>query len=105
MILSFWEKSESEVQNMPKDAWTINLTVNKQKMTFKIDCGADVTTISQHEFDRIRGHTKLKETRHKLSTAAGTSLKCHGVFRAHLRHAGKHYKETIYVSDCVNNLL
>ena len=98
-------KSESEVQNMPKDAWTINLTVNKQKMTFKIDCGADVTTISQHEFDRIRGHTKLKETRHKLSTAAGTSLKCHGVFRAHLRHAGKHYKETIYVSDCVNNLL
>ena len=96
--------SSVKMENNCNNPWIATIAVNKSKVRFKVDSGADVTVMSMDTYKKIK-QNHLKETSHVLSTAAGSKLKCYGMFRANMRYAGRQYKENVYVTDSINNLL
>ena len=76
-------------------SWSIGVTVNTP-MTFKIDTGAEVTTISQCSLRRL-GSIRLLKPLKTLYGPAGERLSVEGQFQATFRHGNQECIETVFV--------
>ena len=56
----------------------VNLIINKNFTTFKIDTGAQTNVMTKSKFDELQKHEKLVPTNVKLTTYSGQSLQVHG---------------------------
>ena len=65
--------------------------VYKEKVQFKVDCGADVTTITSKTYKTMKHVPVLKNTDRGLTTTADAKLNCHGTFKAKIRYKSRHY--------------
>ena len=68
-------------------------------MTFKLDCGADVTVLPSKIYNEMADRPPLIKTSKKLYGPCRYELKCKGQIEALLKHENKSSKETIYVLD------
>ena len=83
-------KSESEflgtvtVAEVSDSDWDINLFVNKKPLTFKIDCGADVTVISEMDYRNVASNSPLLKPDKVLLGANSQPLNVIGVLKCEL---------------------
>ena len=66
--------------------WYEVLQVNNTKLKFKLDSGADVTIISEHDYENIKPKPKLKQTDLKLNGVSANIDLC-GYFDAEIRRS------------------
>lgn len=78
--------------------WHINLNVGNTEVPFKIDCGADVSTMSESVYASLTNKPNLRKSDRRLKSASGT-LACLGCFTAHIKHNNTNYAFTVYVVD------
>ena len=93
-------------KNQP-NAWTTDLLLQGQNVTFKIDTGAEVTAINQYTLKRLPQCTPKPATRTLLGPSQ-QPLKVIGQFQASIAKAGddKSSTQTVYVvKDLKVNLL
>ena len=57
----------------PEPAWYADLYTNRSHVRFKIDCGTDVTVISEKTFRNMHDRPKLKPANVKLDTFRWTA--------------------------------
>lgn len=76
--------------------WYINLKVCGTEIPFKIDCGADVSTMSESMYENLTHRPKLRKSDRNLKSASGR-LECLGRFTAHIKHKGEQYSFNVYV--------
>ena len=82
----------------PEPAWYTDLYTNRSHVRFKIDCGADVTVISEKTYRSMRDRPKLKQAHVKLDTLGGP-LTCKGQFIARVQRN----QHTVFVRMYVVN--
>ena len=82
----------------PEPAWYTDLYTNRSHVRFKIDCGADVTVISEKAYRQMRDRPKLKPANVKLDTLGGP-LTCKGQFIARVQRN----QNTVFVRMYVVN--
>ena len=87
-----------KVDDNDSSPWYINLNVCATTVPFKIDCGADVSTMSASVYKNLINRPRLKPTDKKLRSASG-ELVCLGRFIAHVKHNGTTYAFNTYVVD------
>ena len=83
---------ESEINTV--DSWHAELLVNSQKMTFRIDTGADVTVIPDRCF---RNTDCLEKTDKRLYGPGGSELEVKGVFKATVESKSVKCSQDLYV--------
>ena len=66
--------------------WYEVLQVNNESMKFKLDSGADVSIISENEYQNMRPKPKLKHTDVKLNGVSANIDLC-GYFDAEIRRS------------------
>ena len=88
-----------EVVSKQEKPWTADVTINSHRVTFKLDCGADVTVLPSKIFTEITDKPILLKTSKKLYGPCRYELKCKGEFEASLKYENKSCKEQIYVLD------
>ena len=76
--------------------WMIDLKVGNRTISFKIDCGADVTCISQKQFLSLRD-VKLQKTDRTLYSAAQEKLLVLGKIKCTLESDSKFWVTDIFV--------
>lgn len=88
------------------DKWKVQLKVSGKPVVFKIDTGADITTISKSTFDSLPNQPKLHPSKIVLFSPRG-KLQCAGQFTTAVTHCIKRYEVDILVisGDHVSNLL
>ena len=84
--------SDSDVNSV--DSWHTELLVNKQKMSFRIDTGADVTVIPDRCF---KNTDNLEKTEKRLYGPGGSELVVKGVFRASVESKSNKSEQDLYV--------
>ena len=97
---------QQDGKDKPK-AWTIDLLLQGQKVTFKMDTGAEVTAINQHTLKRLP-QTTLKPATRTLLGPSQQPLNVTGQFEASIAKVGdeKSTTLTVYiVKDLKVNLL
>ena len=83
---------ESEINTV--DSWHAELLVNSQKMSFRIDTGADVTVIPDRCF---RNTDCLEKTEKRLYGPGGSELEVKGVFKATVESKSVKCSQDLYV--------
>lgn len=91
--MAFLESVEASGNN---NAFHSRLPLNNTMIDFKIDTGADVTTIP-HSYYTEEEYGLLKKPDKILTHAGGTSLECTGRFTGKISYHGKLINEEIYV--------
>ena len=76
------------------DSWHADLLVNSQKMSFRIDTGADVTVIPDRCFMKT---DCLVKTDKRLYGPGGAELDCIGVFKATIESKNNKSEQDLYV--------
>ena len=76
--------------------WTVNLTVKKTVVKFKIDTGADISVMSEQTFNQLKIRPKLFSTKTVLTSPGGKLNVC-GEFYAHTSYKGRRYKFRVVV--------
>ena len=85
--------------------WRTELMVNGMLMNFKIDCGADVSIISDKTFHKLKRRPLLKPSSVELLSPGGR-LECAGQFVARVERKGKTtFLRVFVVKGSVDNLL
>ena len=82
-----------EEDNTP---WEIALKVCGSTINFKIDCGADVTIISEREYNNLSRQPDVRVATVPLR-GVGTRIKCVGMFTAKIKYGDEQYVMDIYV--------
>lgn len=88
----------------PSD-WRVNITVNSQRLNFKIDTGADVCTIPANVYNDLFAHRPLHKAKQILRGPDRQALKILGYFPAYLGYKSKKILEDIYVLNSGSTLL
>ena len=73
------------------DAWYVSLKLRRTPVQFKIDTGADMTTIGHDVYDSMRRPLPLEALDRTLRCMGGT-LHCDGMFDAYVRRRDTVYK-------------
>ena len=85
--------------------WEVQLKIADCHVNFKIDCGADVSVMSERQYNRLQRRPSLRDTGTTL-TGVGNRIKCIGMFSTTTIYRGKQYSLDIYViPGSVNHLL
>ena len=79
-----------EVVSKQEKPWTADVTINSHRVTFKLDCGADVTVLPSKIFTEITDKPILLKTSKKLYGPCRYELKCKGEFEASLKYETSH---------------
>ena len=77
-------------------AWTINISIGSRKLNWKLDTGADVSVISDADFNGLTG-IKLVKSDRKLSGPGNSDLHVIGKFQCMLETQDKFSVQDIYV--------
>ncbi|XP_013882267.1 uncharacterized protein K02A2.6 [Austrofundulus limnaeus] len=88
--------------------WLIELPINGCVVKFKIDTGADITVVSQTEFNRLPKSPKLvTANKMPLVTSPGGEVQCVGKFLAMTQFKGHRYRfwVTVIKGRYAHNLL
>ena len=78
------------------DAWYVSLKLRGTPVKFKIDTGADMTTIGRNVYDSMRKPPPLEAPDRTLRCVGGT-LYCDGMFNAYVRRRDTVYKFRVAV--------
>ena len=78
------------------DPWRIKLTINKSDINLQADSGADVTCISEQDFERMSPRPDLRPPRFPLISPGGR-VNCVGQFDATTTHKNKMYSFPVCV--------
>ena len=83
------------------DPWTVELTLGctDQRVRFKLDTGADVTTISASTYESLRPRPALENTALQLSGPDGRQLRIRGMFTAETSHQQRSVAFPVYVIE------
>lgn len=82
------------------NTWTADIDIMDKNITFKLDTGADVTAVSQTEFNNIFSNTQqpvLKRPEKPLFGPGRIPLEVEGFARLMLRKGAKQTMEKVYV--------
>ena len=90
-MISFDENNDQE--------WTIDLTVNKTLINFKIDSGTEANIIPLCEYRNIRNRPKLHKPRVKLTAYNGTNIPVEGSCILYVENNNKCYPILFIVAD------
>ena len=90
-MISFDENDDQE--------WTIDLTVSKTLINFKIDSGAEANSIPLCEYRNIRNRPKLHKPRVKLTAYNGTNISVEGSCILYVENNNKCYPILFIVAD------
>ncbi|XP_046409071.1 uncharacterized protein LOC124173951 [Ischnura elegans] len=82
--------------SMGGEPWRVPLVINKQKISFKVDTGADVTVIGTKLFEKFHG-IRLENANSFLSGPTRSRLPAKGKFKITLRWKNREYEDEIYV--------
>ena len=83
-------------------SWTTTISLNGQKLKFKLDTGAAVSKATW----QVLGKPELQQPNRHLSGPAGQQLQVRGYLMGHLSHKGKHTTQQVFVVDNLStNLL
>ena len=86
-------------------SWTTTISLNGQKLKFKLDTGAEVTAVSKATW-QVLGKPELQQPNRHLSGPAGQQLQVRGYLMGRLSHKGKHTTQQVFVVDNLStNLL
>ncbi|KAI4890019.1 hypothetical protein NFI96_007835 [Prochilodus magdalenae] len=80
----------------------IELGPNTEKLTFKLDTGAQTSVIPTRIFNNLMSSTPLKKDKHKLYGYGGHPLKVMGCCKLVSRYKNKSISEKFYIVDCNN---
>ena len=95
----------SDQPSRPATAWHIRAMVNNTEVVFKIDTGAEVTTISKKVYDSIDQPRLLKPTK-IICRPSGHPLDMLGCTTVHLRYKQNTIRHQMYIVKTLNqNLL
>ena len=83
-------------------AWEVTLDVNNNPVTFKVDCGADITVISEDTYNKMQNKPKLTPSSVKVASP-GCRVPNKGQFRARTLYQGENYEFQVVVS-AVNSI-
>ena len=86
------------------DPWTITLSLNEQRVLFKIDTGADVTAIPEAKYDEAQDGPLQKSNR-TLKGPNGQNLIVKELINAKLRRDQSEMEEKIYIVKGLQNAL
>lgn len=85
--------------------WTSEVNINGEKISFKLDTGAEVTAISKETW-KVLGEPTLQPSDKHLFGPAQQSLSVLGKFSCHLSHKRQHSQHWVFVVDHLkSNLL
>ena len=76
--------------------WVIQVQLNNRDLEFKVDTGADVTVLSEENYQPGRDGA-LETTTRKLSGPVGNELKVLGKISGYIKCGGEHTIQDIYV--------
>ena len=79
--------------------WTIDLTVNKTLVNFKIDLGSKANIIPLRQYKNVRNRPNLYKPRVKLSTYNGTNIPVERSCILYVENNNKCYPISIVVAD------
>ena len=65
------DTTQSRVNNNSVQAWITNVKINGEKCAFKIDTGADVSVMSEYNYNRLQNPPKLRDTNTTIRSYAG----------------------------------
>ena len=86
-------------------SWTTTISLNGQKLKFKLDTGAEVTAVSKATW-QVLGKPELQQPNRHLSGPAGQQLQVRDYLMGRLSHKGKHTTQQVFVVDNLStNLL
>ena len=86
-----------EGKSSREGSWMARLLVSGQSLSFKIDTGADVTAISEEDYQKIQGRRKLTKPSKILRGPSNQPLPVVGEFVGSLTFQGKSEKHQIFV--------
>ncbi len=78
------------------DPWYVRLSIQNTEVDFKVDSGADITSVSRDVYDKMKIRPKLQQTGIKLSSPGGPPP-VEGVFRTGVKYKGTMYKFPVVV--------
>lgn len=78
-------------------SWQVDIEVNKQKLQFKLDTGAEVTAINERTYEKLRRKCKLSKVQKALYGPSKQQLEVLGQLQAELSHKSKTAVQPIYV--------
>ncbi|XP_046391596.1 uncharacterized protein K02A2.6-like [Ischnura elegans] len=90
--------------SMGGEPWRVPLVINKQRISFKVDTGADVTVIGNELFEKFHG-IRLENANSFLSGPTRSRLPAKGKFKITLRWKNRQYEDEIYVVPGVEDAL
>lgn len=99
-------KSLNEVNKCP--AWKVNLKINGEDVSFKVDTGADESVITKKQAESLGIFNKIKPSSTTLVGAGegeGKVLNVHGYFRTMATVQNETAKIKVFVIDTTENLL
>ena len=88
-----------------KSAWSTEVEINKKKINFKLDTGAEVTAVSEKAYHTL-GQPPLKKANRIIYGPAQQKLDVTGQTEVTMTHCGNSSKQTMFViRNLKNNLL
>ena len=95
--------TQENVNNSPP--WQVTLKVAGTPVKFKIDCGADVSVMTEKQYNHLKYRPKLCKDYTPLK-GVGNKISCLGVFTTSTIYKGRQYTFDVYVvPGADNNLL
>ena len=86
----------NSIEQEISEPWNINLNICKSNVSFKIDTGADVTTMSEPTYKLLKKRPPLSKSKSVLKSPGG-QVDCKGYFIAETYMKGQKYLFRIYV--------
>lgn len=95
-----------EITKGNTEPWRINLTISNQKVTFKLDTGADESILTLDQYNNMKEKPDIVKTNDKLYGVGHRKLDTVGVAHVTVTHKLKSETIQIYiVADATENLL
>ena len=88
----------------PSDPWFVTLKIGSNFVRFKIDTGADVTTMSEFTYKALQHRPQLRHSSLNLSSPGG-KVNTVGEFHSEMRYKDTSYKSRIVVIKGNSDLL
>jgi transposase InsO family protein len=97
--------ADKPIEAAYEEPWLVSLPICGSDVEFKVDSGADVTTISEKCYESLKKKPKLKPPSAGLKGADKSQLRCIGQFKAETVFKNSKYLLDIQVCKDVSNLL
>ena len=93
------------IETIGGQAWTEEIAINKQKVTFKVDTGAEVTAVPESTWSKLKLPTALQKSKRSLCGPDQKSLQVMGEASVILSWQQNSCQQTVYIIRGLKNSL